>query len=117
MTGRDGRDRSGGTAHPCPACDETLTKRPPASNLRKTVRLRDVIGAAFSLILLFSGGGLVWIDHRATLDLLQRQVDQQFDVLASGVTSRVAVQFDSADAVLDTLAMAPRRSTTASVPG
>ena len=72
-----------------------------------TFKLRAVIGFAFTLILLLSAGSLVWLDHQGSLRLLQKQVDQQFDILVSGVTSQVALQFDSAGAVLDTLAMNP----------
>ncbi len=72
-----------------------------------TFRLRAVIGLAFTLILLLSAGSLVWLDHQGSLRLLQKQVDEQFDILVSGVTSRVALQFDSAGAVLDTLSMNP----------
>ncbi|RYB01979.1 adenylate/guanylate cyclase domain-containing protein [Lichenibacterium ramalinae] len=72
-----------------------------------TLPLRTAIALAFTLILLLSGGSLIWLDQRATLHLLQQQVDGQFDGLVSGVTSRISLQFASADAVLDTLAMAP----------
>lgn len=72
-----------------------------------TFKLRAVIGLAFTLILLLSAGSLVWLDHQGSLRLLQKQVDEQFDILVSGVTSRVALQFDSAGAVLDTLSMNP----------
>ncbi len=86
---------------------DAVTGRLSVRLARATIQIRTVIMLAFTLILLVSGGGLVWIDHRAALGSLKRQVDQRFDILAQSVTSRVAVQFDSADAVLDTLAMDP----------
>ena len=79
------------------------------ARLPATLPLRTAIALAFTLILLLSGGSLIWLDQRATLHLLQQQVDSQFDGLVSGVTSRIALQFSSADSVLDTLAMAPPR--------
>lgn len=72
-----------------------------------TLTLRTAIALAFTVILLLSGGGLIWLDHRATLHLLQQRVDDQFDALVAHLTSRISLQFSSADAVLDTLAMAP----------
>ena len=83
---------------------------PLFARLPATLPLRTAIALAFTLILLLSGGSLIWLDQRATLHLLQGQVDNQFDGLVSGVTSRIALQFSSADSVLDTLAMAPPRA-------
>ncbi len=72
-----------------------------------TVSLRTAIGLAFTLILLLSSGGLVWLNDEASARLLRRQVDQQFDILISGVTSQIALQLDGADVVLNTLSVDP----------
>ncbi len=82
---------------------DRIRHRPPDAALT----LRTAIGLAFTVILLLSGGGLIWLDQRATLHLLQQRVDDQFDGLVTHLTSRISLQFSSADAVLDTLAMAP----------
>jgi adenylate cyclase len=72
-----------------------------------TVSLRTAIGFAFTLILLLSSGGLVWLNTEASARLLRKQVDQQFDILISGIASQVALQLDGADAVLNTLSVDP----------
>lgn len=82
-----------------------------------TFPLRTAIALAFTLILLLSGGSLIWLDQRATLRLLQDQVDGQFDGLVSGVTSRISLQFASADAALDTLAALPPATADAEAAG
>ena len=79
----------------------------PRTPVPRTASLRTVIGLAFALILLASGGALVWLDQRATLHLLQDQIDGQFDVLVKGAATQIEDQFDSADAALNTLALSP----------
>ncbi|MCW6512568.1 hypothetical protein [Lichenifustis flavocetrariae] len=84
----------------------SATSEPPDSRAvrtRRSVSLKTVIALAFLLIVLLSGSGLVWLNSRAALDLLHRQVGHQFDILARGLSTHVAMQFGNADSVLDTL--------------
>jgi adenylate cyclase len=84
-----------------------LSGRSRARTADVTISLRTAIGLAFTLILLLSSGALVWLNGEASARLLRKQVDQQFDILISGVTSQVALQLDGADAVLNTLSVDP----------
>lgn len=83
---------------------------PPDTGPARTgpsVNLKTVIALAFLLIVLLFGSGLAWLNTRAALDLLHRQVGHQFDILARGLSTHVTMQLGSAESVLDTLSMNP----------